>query len=384
MKVLFILENTIADLHGGTEVSSYHLARLLRLKGLDVEEWSPFVSRKSPFWYTNIISVIWINILLIIKLATKRADLLHIQGKYLLPSGVIVGKLLGIPIVATIRDYTVICPVGLCLSDDFPDTSGHSFWKYLAKEVPKFFSIYHPADSLIIRIIRLIFLIRGWFVTKSLRFWLRQADAVVAVSKHVQKVLEEIGIKSRVIYNSFDVKILTELKGSTLPQGRTLSEKQLISILFVGKLSYGKGYDLFVSLSKMKEFSKYKFVTVGGKSQLPYLDTLKKIKNGLVVIVPSRWPEPFCRVALEALMLGIPVVATSRGGLPEIIEHESIGYLCQPEIKSLAAAMRRAISRNREMRDNIRNHVTKLKYRFVTIPVQQHLTLYRQLVGAED
>ena len=60
-------------------------------------------------------------------------------------------------------------------------------------------------------------------------------------------------------------------------------------------------------------------MTIGGDNKLPYLETLQKIKAAAAVVVPSRWPEPFGRVALEALMMGTPVVATSSGGLAEII-----------------------------------------------------------------
>jgi glycosyltransferase involved in cell wall biosynthesis len=38
-----------------------------------------------------------------------------------------------------------------------------------------------------------------------------------------------------------------------------------------------------------------------------------------VLLVPSQWPEPFGRVAVEALANGIPVVASRTGGLPEAV-----------------------------------------------------------------
>jgi glycosyltransferase involved in cell wall biosynthesis len=38
------------------------------------------------------------------------------------------------------------------------------------------------------------------------------------------------------------------------------------------------------------------------------------------VLVPSRWHEAFGRVVIEAQLLGIPVFASARGGLPEAIE----------------------------------------------------------------
>jgi glycosyltransferase involved in cell wall biosynthesis len=40
-----------------------------------------------------------------------------------------------------------------------------------------------------------------------------------------------------------------------------------------------------------------------------------------LVLIPSLWWESFCRVAAEALINGIPVLASRRGSLPETLEH---------------------------------------------------------------
>lgn len=40
-----------------------------------------------------------------------------------------------------------------------------------------------------------------------------------------------------------------------------------------------------------------------------------------LMLVPSLWQESFARVAVEALINGIPVLASTRGGMPEVLEH---------------------------------------------------------------
>jgi glycosyltransferase involved in cell wall biosynthesis len=45
-----------------------------------------------------------------------------------------------------------------------------------------------------------------------------------------------------------------------------------------------------------------------------------------LVVVPSR-VEGFGLVALEAAMMGRPVVATNVGGLPEVVQHEATGLI---------------------------------------------------------
>jgi glycosyltransferase involved in cell wall biosynthesis len=59
-----------------------------------------------------------------------------------------------------------------------------------------------------------------------------------------------------------------------------------------------------------------------------------------VAIVPSIWNEPFGLVAVEACAHSVPVIASARGGLPEIIQDGVNGLLCDPdEPQTLGLAM---------------------------------------------
>ncbi len=121
-----------------------------------------------------------------------------------------------------------------------------------------------------------------------------------------------------------------------------------VAVGFVGRLDLCKGADLLVRAAAIlcKTSDRYRFVTVGEGSQRRELEHLvlrsglekKVILAGLsknpaeimaafdVAVVPSR-REAFGIAAVEFMRMNIPVVASSVGGLLEIVQHEQTGLL---------------------------------------------------------
>lgn len=60
-----------------------------------------------------------------------------------------------------------------------------------------------------------------------------------------------------------------------------------------------------------------------------------------LLVVPSRYPEPMGRMAIEAMAGGTIVMAANHGGLPEVVKHRETGYLFTPQDP---AALRREIT----------------------------------------
>ena len=50
----------------------------------------------------------------------------------------------------------------------------------------------------------------------------------------------------------------------------------------------------------------------------PHADVLAAMARAAIVVVPSRWQEPFGLTALEAMACGAALVCSPRGGLPEV------------------------------------------------------------------
>jgi glycosyltransferase involved in cell wall biosynthesis len=69
-----------------------------------------------------------------------------------------------------------------------------------------------------------------------------------------------------------------------------------------------------------------------------YPAVLDAMARAAIVVVPSRWAEPFGLTALEALGAGAALVTSRRGGLPEIGGDAAI-YVDPEDARSLAATL---------------------------------------------
>jgi glycosyltransferase involved in cell wall biosynthesis len=95
--------------------------------------------------------------------------------------------------------------------------------------------------------------------------------------------------------------------------------------------------DAETSASPVRQMEEQKLLHCVGavpRSQMPDF-----WNSASIAVVPSHY-EPFGLVALEALACGVPVVASSVGGLSEIVVHDECGILVPPrDPKALAQAL---------------------------------------------
>lgn len=105
-----------------------------------------------------------------------------------------------------------------------------------------------------------------------------------------------------VFKQSFEIKIV----GDTLP-GQESFKVELIQ--FIQKLDIGD----FVTLHNFSS-NPERFFT--------WCD---------ILVIPSIKPEPFGRVAIEAMSLSKPVIGSDQGGLKEIVVHSETGWLFSPK-----------------------------------------------------
>jgi len=199
------------------------------------------------------------------------------------------------------------------------------------------------------------------------KFTYSRYDKVICVSEMVKdslvKWLPEVSRKTVVIKNAVPVGELVE------------KNSMIYDILFVGRLEKAKGVDiLFKSICLFKNDRKkeLKVAIVGDGSlrdslkslskdlgveeNVEFLGIRKDIKGLMqlskIFVLPSRW-EGLPMVILEAMALGMPVIATKVGGIPEVIEDGTDGILVEPENpEELAKAIEKLLG-NEEFRKTI-------------------------------
>ena len=174
-------------------------------------------------------------------------------------------------------------------------------------------------------------------------------------SQHVHERVKLIHTCSKIIFNSnwSKLRFLRDLplhyKNSkklivihqSINKKKVELKKKKNNIIFVGKLNYAKGYDLFgsVVVKILDKYSNWNATVIGDEEREKYNFTHKNLLNlgfvkhkkvlnyfekSSIAVVCSRWEEPFGRTSLEASSRGCAVIISNRGGLPETIKNPII------------------------------------------------------------
>jgi glycosyltransferase involved in cell wall biosynthesis len=88
--------------------------------------------------------------------------------------------------------------------------------------------------------------------------------------------------------------------------------------------------------SQIKPHLDGKFIEFVGEADL---ETKKELLgNSAALLFPILWDEPFGLVMIEAMACGTPVLALSRGAVPEVVKNGISGYLCSSPEEMAAQA----------------------------------------------
>ncbi len=153
---------------------------------------------------------------------------------------------------------------------------------------------------------------------------LNSVEKIIFVSEWVrdrffQDLDEKLRTKTEVVYPSVN------------QQNKVKKKKKII---YVGRLNYSKGYDIFKDaiIKILNKYPDWNAFSIGDEDRrsiyinhkqhkelgfINHKKTLNIMNTSEIAVVPSRWEEPFGRTSLEASSRGCATIISDRGGLKE-------------------------------------------------------------------
>lgn len=194
----------------------------------------------------------------------------------------------------------------------------------------------------------------------------RFADRIVSVSKELARrvVPARHAAKVRVVENAIDARPMAPNRAAAHAWKRRLGLGTDPVIACIGRLSPEKGQAVALdAVRRLRAACRFQLVFVGEGPDRPAL-TRTVLRENLVrrvkfaghqtdmdtvyaaadILVLPSFKEGMPNVILEAMLHGLPIVATAVGAVPEMLEHERTALLVPVgDAGAMAAALRRLV-----------------------------------------
>jgi glycosyltransferase involved in cell wall biosynthesis len=182
------------------------------------------------------------------------------------------------------------------------------------------------------------------------------ADLIICVSDFITKEVKSIVSNDKkcvTVHNGIDLNAFSpNRKCGICRKDIGLNEDDFV-LLFSGRINREKGIsELLDAILSIKEFGNIKLLVIGssfyggGCTEDHFINSLKEktecISNRVfftgfipydkmpdclsiadVAVIPSIWDDPFPTTVLEAQAMGLPIITTRRGGIPEEVTKEN-------------------------------------------------------------
>lgn len=248
----------------------------------------------------------------------------------------------GVPTVLDVQDYKLTCPMGQHLRDGKICTkclTGSVAWS--AVHACKGGTVTSTAYAVTHGITRL----RGAYH--------RGIDRFVTPARFTANHLVNAG------YDRSRIEVVPNM--CDLP-GENPSTGGGQYAAYVGRISPEKGIPILIEAARRNGIA----TRIAGRRDVPGLkesapanvqfvgpvsrESLPDFYRGArFLVVPSIWYEVYPVVVTEAMTLGIPVIASDTGGLPEMFEHNRSGLLVPPNDPDALASVMRQLWDNPEL-----------------------------------
>jgi glycosyltransferase involved in cell wall biosynthesis len=335
-------ENLVVDQELAELVRAGHDVQLFERRSDDIGDWSLLDRAAVP---ARIIRNNSVRRALAEVLAAERPDVLHVHNTFplLSPSVLLAARDAGVPVVATIHNYKLLCASG----DFFRDGSvchecaGGKLSPGLRH------GCYRGSKVATIPVVT------GLRANRDL--WRELVSAYVFISAAQRDLMQSLDLPAERVFVKHNFVHEADAPPATIRSH---------SASYVGRLDEAKGtpqlmaaWDRFRRLHPESGLT----LTIAGRGPLeddvaawaatdPSVDfrglvtrdeARRLVSGGLAAIVPSAWEETFGLVAVEAMAAGVAPIAPASGSFPELIADGVDGMLFTPGVTGLSDMLER-------------------------------------------
>ncbi|MFF0560517.1 glycosyltransferase [Streptomyces sp. NPDC004266] len=290
------------------------------------------------------------------RLRADRPDVVHVHNVFPLLSPAVLAACAdaGVPVVATLHNYTQVCPPGTLHRDGRPCTECVGSTAALP-------AVRHGCY----RNSRLATVPLAVSLTVNRRRWWSGVERFFCISAAQRDILVRSGMPAERL----------AVKHNFVPDPGTCRTGTGEHLLFLGRLAEPKGVRLLMTawdelaadggagvplvLAGAGPLEREVAAWAEGRDDVRYVglydpeECRRAVARSVAVVAPSMARETFGLVVAEAMAAGVPAVAAGHGAFVELVDEGVTGLLHRPgEASSLADRLRRitaAPARNREM-----------------------------------
>jgi glycosyltransferase involved in cell wall biosynthesis len=172
----------------------------------------------------------------------------------------------------------------------------------------------------------------------------RLVGGVIGISRHMLEVHQRHAFFPHALFQ----RVIPNAYRAAHPVAEQTSRPSNLPLRlgFLGRQTPEKGLEVLLAASARQTAGRVE-VLIAGSGREEYMADLRKRYPAArflgyqqpadffaqidVLVIPSLWHEPLGRVVVEANAHGIPVIASQRGGLPELVEEGVNGFLFDPD-----------------------------------------------------
>ncbi len=266
-------------------------------------------------------------------------------------------------------------------------------------------SYWRPAEIMAAKLLKIPVITHYRVINDSPSPYTKFSSLVVANSKYTADHSLPKEIPKAVMHNIVDLERYDNAKNIRDELG--LSEDDIV-FSFIGQVREIKGVDTFIKMAHKIDNKNVKFLIVGecrdpkkfegayteemlrteinGDERIKIVGYRSDVENiyysSDVIVMPSRWEEPFGLINIEAGASSKPIISSRVGGIPEIIRDGENGFLFEKGDADDFARCATKLINDPQLREQMGTRGREIVEEFFTAaPVRRLESIYEKMIS---